>query len=88
MGKYINETSNGRMGSSFNDKVSSLSLDGAIKIDPPNKFEEGLVCVVDNYRFAAAAYCEDEKEMNRFLNGRYGRNWQWFKWDKAKEFAE
>ncbi len=87
MGKYINKNSKGEsLGSSFREKVNALILDGANAVGSPRKFEEGLVCVIDNGMFAAAAYAYDEREMNLFK--RYsGRNFQWLKYDPAKTLA-
>lgn len=88
MGKYINKNTKGEsLGSTFREKVNTLILDGANVIGEPKSFEEGLVCVVDNGMFAAAAYAYDEREMNVFLKGYSGRNFQWLKYDSAKTLA-
>lgn len=87
MGYYINQDSNGNhIGTSFSQKVTNLIADGAVKINTPTEWEEGLVCVVDNGLFAAAAYAYDEREMQAFQNTN-GRPFQWLKFDKAKELA-
>ena len=88
MGKYINKNSKGEsLGSSFREKVNALILDDANAVGSPRKFEEGLVCVIDNGFFAAAGYAYDEREMNVFLKGYSGRNFQWLKYDPAKTLA-
>jgi len=87
MGYYINQDSNGNhIGTTFSQKIASLLADGATKINKPTEWEEGLVCVVDNGMFAAAAYAYDEREMEAFLSTS-GRPSQWLKFDKAKELA-
>jgi hypothetical protein len=87
MGMYINQTSNGPVGASFRDKCDALIEDGATPINPPEEFQENLVCVVNNVMFAAAAYAYSESEMIEFKRND-GRNKQWFIYDKAKEFAQ
>lgn len=87
MGKYINETSNGAVGTSFKDKWLALLEDGAEAIDPPTEFQENLVCVIDNGIFAAAGYAYSEDEMIEFRRND-GRPKQWFIYNKAKQFAE
>ena len=88
MGKYINETSNGPIGSSFDDKIDALVKAGADKIQCPTSFIKNLVCVVDNGLFAAAGYCYDEREFNCFSNGTDKRRKQWLTWDDVEKFAE
>lgn len=88
MGKYINKNSKGEsLGSSFREKVNALILDGANAVGSPRKFEEGLVCVIDNGFFAAAGYAYDEREMKAFISGYGGREFQWLKYDPAKTLA-
>ena len=88
MGKYINKNSKGEsLGSTFRDKVNTLILDGANVISEPKTFDEGLVCVVDNGMFAAAAYAYDEREMKHFLSGYSGRNYQWLKYEHAENLT-
>jgi len=84
MGKYINKDSKGNfIGTSFEQKVSSLVEDGAERISPPTFFRDGLICVVDNGHFGAAGYAYDEQEMNEFLYPDNRRR-QWL----FKAFAE
>jgi len=89
MGLYINVDSKGNaLGSSYAQKCSALEADGAVTIVPSvMTFQEGLVCVVDNGMFAAAAYAYSEREMEEFLqtNGRQSR---WFVYKHAKEVAK
>lgn len=66
MGKYINQTSKGPVGISFEEKCNALMNDGAIVVPKPDKFVENLVCVVDNVFFAAAAYVYSEGEFKEF----------------------
>jgi len=87
MGKYVNQTSNGSVGASFKDKCNALLSDGAIEIGVPEKFEENLVCVVDNGMFAAAGYCFDSHEFKVFTHPTDKREKRWFIWDKVNQFA-
>lgn len=88
MGYYINKNSKGDfIGVSFNEKLFNLINDGAKLIDKPSVWEEGLVCVINNGMFGAAAWAYDEDEMNCFLNTN-GRDFQWLKFNKAKDLAE
>ena len=86
MGKYVNETSMGTIGTSAEEKCNAIIADGGIEIDEPKMFLENIVCVVDNYFFGAAAYAYDEDELNLFkrLDNRIKR---WFIYDKVKTFA-
>jgi len=88
MGRYINKDSKGEfIGSTFSQKRAALIQDNAIMIPPPTKFEENLVCLVDNRFFAAAGYAYSEQEMNKLLNTN-GRSFQWFDYPHAKELAK
>jgi len=87
MGYYINEDSKGNLiGTGFSEKIKSLTNDGAKLIPKPTEFTDGLVCVVDNGFFAAAAYAYSESEMNEFLNTT--RQTQWLYKSDAKELAK
>ena len=88
MGKYINETINGPIGFSFDDKINALVKTGAEKIQCPTIFIKNLVCVVDNGLFAAAGYCYDEREFNCFCNVNDKRRKQWLTWNDAEKFAK
>ena len=87
MGKYVNETSKGQVGVSFNAKCQALLEDGATLIPTPTKFVENLVCVVDNGFFTAAGYAYDQREFDDFSDSNDPRRKRWFVWDKVKEFA-
>ena len=86
MGRYVNQTSKGPLGSSFTEKCKGLIEDGAIRISPTG-FQENLVCVVDNFVFAAAGYAYDEEEFKVFNSGGDGRKKQWFVYEKVEQFV-
>jgi len=86
MGKYLNTINGQDMGASFVEKTHALEQAGAESIAVPDSWEEGLVCVVDNGFFAAAAYCYSEAEMRDFKL-EDGRPKQWYLYPEAKEFA-
>jgi hypothetical protein len=88
MGKYINHTPSGPL--KYLDKDEDLIKAGAILLpDAPKEWEENLVCVVDNGLFQAAAYVQDERDLNDFSDYiEDERPRVWLKWDKAKEFAK
>jgi len=67
MGFYINQI-NGKDVPRF-EKASFIiqNVAGARLIEPPTEWQEGLVCVVDNGNFEAAAYAFNEHEMKVFL---------------------
>jgi len=89
MGLYINENSKGKtIGNSFVSKVMALVTDGALAIETPTKFYENLIIVVDNGAFAAIAYAYDENEMEHFISGINGRDFQWFVYPYAKQLAK
>jgi hypothetical protein len=87
MGKYINNTGNGPMGVSYEEKITALVQAGAEEIPTPTEFQENLVCVVNNGMFAAAAHLYEPKEMNRFLQS-CGRPKKWFIWDEVAQYAK
>lgn len=88
MGKYINQTSNGAMGSSYKSKREALIADGAKVLINPTRFVPNMVCVIDNGLFAAAAYVYSESEFVEFSNVEEDpRPKTWFIWNKVKEFA-
>ena len=87
MGKYINRTSNG-IGLSVLDKVGRLLKDGAVLAEKPVKFQENLVCVVDNGFFEAAGYCYNEREFEEFNDSSDPRMKTWLVYPHAKELAD
>ena len=87
MGKYVNKTSKGPLGSSFTEKCKGLIEDEATRVNP-TKFEENLVCVVDNFMFAAAGYAYSESEFEAFNVESDNRPKQWFVWEKVEQFAD
>lgn len=86
MGQYINRINGQTIGESFIEKVEALVEAGGKLIGPPTEWKEGLVCVVDNGRFAAAGYAYDEGEMEVFLYPD-GRVKQWIYLPNAKDYA-
>ncbi len=88
MGRYVNITSKGGLGTSAGAKCDGLLADGGKEIKEPINFQNNLVCVVDNGHFGAAAHAYSEREMKRFLNSKDGRPTRWFIWDKVEMYAE
>jgi len=87
MGYYINKPKNGEFKSaSYNDKIAGLIEDGAV-ITTGDKFEENLVCVVNNGPFSAAAYCYSEAEFQAFKHPD-GRPKTWLIYNEAKEMSD
>ena len=86
MGRYINKTSKGAIGRSATAKCDAIMADGGIEIPTPRTFSNGLVCVVDNGMFGAAAYAYSSEEMEVFKRND-GRRKRWFFWNDAEEFA-
>jgi hypothetical protein len=88
MGKYINHTPEGPL--KHFDKDKDLIKAGATLLPGvPNKWEEDLICVVDSGYFQAAAYVQDERDLNEFSDYiEDERPRVWLKWDRAKEFAK
>lgn len=87
MGKYVNTSSRGPIGTSFGAKCDNLIADGAKEIKSPKQFQKNLVCVVDNGPFGAAGYAYCESEMRAFQNPGDKRPKRWFIWDKVEEYA-
>lgn len=84
MGYYIDQDSKGNM-LPAKGKVKALIADGAIKIAEGHtgwelpgdvKFQEGLVVVVQNNMFDAAAYAYDEDELMDFIKEDDSRRWK------------
>jgi len=88
MGKYINQTSKGDVGTSAGAKCRAIMEDGAIIISQPKEFMPNLVCVIDNGFFGAAAYVYSEKEFVEFNHPSDTRPKRWFIWDKVKDYAK
>jgi hypothetical protein len=88
MGKYINETSKGRMKTSFESKCNSLLLDGAEEIHKPIARVRNLVCVVDNKYFGAAAYIHNDREYMAFTREIDLRPKRWFIYLNVEKYSE
>lgn len=87
MGYYINENSKGEFIGTV-DKEKKLIEDGAVIIQEPKEWIEGLVCVVKNGLFDAAGYAYCESEMNYFKNPSDTRKKVWLYYIHAKELAK
>jgi hypothetical protein len=88
MGRYINIIEGKALGSSFDSKIKVLAEAGAMPVGVPTEWREGLIVVVDNGNFAAAAYAYSEEEMNHFITGKGGRPWLWMEYADAKQYAD
>ena len=80
MGYYINETSKGDPLPAQNKAQCLVACGDASVIDKPHSFEPGIVCVVENSFFDAAAYCFNATELNAF-GYNDGRSRTWLKMD-------
>ena len=91
MGKYINHIGNKALGASFTDKCNAFENARATKIDTPSQFKEGLICVIDNGHFAAAAHVYSENEMRdfteSFTSGTDNRPRQWYDFPEADKWS-
>jgi len=87
MGKYVDQTTKGQVGASFEAKCKALLEDGAIIVPKPDKFIPNLVCVIDNGYFGAAGYMYSESEFKKFADPSDTRPKRWFVWDKVEQFA-
>ena len=85
---YINEL-NGKTPPNIG-KVKFIleNVEGSHTIPTPKEWREGLVCVVNNGPFEAAAYAYNEPEMNEFKEPGSGRPRQWMLVPGAKELAK
>lgn len=87
MGKYIEKF---RDGTSLPSKTKAsmliIKMNASI-INQPKEWREDLVCVVDNGNFEAAAYCQDNFDLQRFSRDD-GRSKVWLELKGAKELAE
>lgn len=86
MGKYINVIDDMELPSDFEGKCQAL-LDAGAKEVNGEHFRENLVCVVDNFVFAAAGYAYDEHEYEVF-RGEDGRPKRWFVIENAEELVD
>ena len=87
MGYYIHKDSKGNPApSDYKGKIKLIENDGGLIIPTPKNWAEGLVCVVDNGFFAAAAYAYSPLEMDQFKlpDGR-PKTWMYYK--HAKQVA-
>lgn len=82
MGYYINAP---EMGNSFAEKVQFLK-DKHQATETTAEFKPDLVCVVDNFMFAAAGYCYNEAEFEEF--SKTTRPKKWLIVPNAKELAQ
>jgi hypothetical protein len=88
MGLYINSDSKGKPLPAIG-KAAKLIEDGAeLLFDDPKKWEEGLVCVVNNGPFEAAAYAHCESELKYFSDAYDDRPKVWLKYAHAKNLAK
>lgn len=87
MGYYINENSKGEFIGTV-DKEKKLIEDGAVIIQEPKEWIEGLVCVVKNGLFDAAGYAYNEFEMHCFKDPSDVRRKIWLQYKHAKELAK
>lgn len=87
MGKYINRTDEGDLLPVR--KAEQLIKAGARLIfDTPQKWEEGLICVVENGLFDAAAYVQDARDLRDFSDtSQDERPRLWLSWNRAQDFA-
>lgn len=84
MGYYINYNSK-EIALPAKGKADALIADGAKEVDG-NKFEENLVCVVQNGHFDAALYCDANEFdfIKRFPDPRPKR---WVVYEQAKTLS-
>lgn len=86
MGYYIDKTKKRELSSSYEDKISGLIDDGATHTTG-DRFQENLVCVVNNGPFAAAGYAFDEREFDAFANDGSRRPKTWLLYEHAAEMS-
>jgi len=86
MGRYINEI-DGKPAPTHGKVKFIMDNTQAERIDAPEGFSEGIVCVVDNFAFEAAAYCYSPAELREFLR-EDGRKKTWLKVPNAAEIAQ
>ena len=66
MGRYINSI-DGKAAPATGKVKFIMDNTKAERIDTPRVFSEGIVCVVDNFAFEAAAYCYSPGELQEFV---------------------
>ena len=87
MGKYIDYIDGKHIGTSYEEKISSLVAQGAVKVASPQQFKPNtLVCVIDNGPFAAAGYAYSEQEMIAFRDDGSDRPRQWLELENASSY--
>lgn len=86
MGLYINHTSNGKR-LPLKGKLQHLLDDGAKIIPAPHKFQPDLVCVICNYTFDAALYCDMDSERAELMRPSETRPIVWVTYAHAATFA-
>jgi hypothetical protein len=87
MGKYINSINGTPIGTSFQQKCANLISNGAEETTN-EKFQENLICVVNNGAFAAAGYCYNEREFEAFNQPSDDRLKKWFILKDAAKYSD
>lgn len=87
MGYYINNLPNGEKLPSLGKAEALLTIEGATQIPQPTKFQDDIVCVVDNGIFEAAGYAYSPEELEVFSRPD-GRPKVWLKIPGAKTLAK
>lgn len=87
MGKYINRTDEGDL-LPVRKAEQLLKAGARLLLSAPQKWEEGLICVVQNGPFDAAAYVQDERDLQDFSDtSQDDRPRTWLSWDQASYLA-
>lgn len=88
MGLYINAINGKKPPAKGKSDFIIENIPGTIVLSAkPQEWEDGLVCVVDNGPFEAAAYAFDADEMEVFKNTN-GRPSKWLLVPNAKDYAK
>ena len=89
MGYYIDNDSSGAVLPRFDKAEHLIQYEGAIVLENPTEFVEGMVCVVENGMFDAAAYAYSESEFKCFYDLADVRKKTWLRLDpeKAKQLS-
>ena len=85
MGYYVNQNSKG-VDAPSKGKAAFFEADGAMAIPEPEVWKEGIVCVVENLNFDAAAYAYSESELNEF-KAPDGRDKTWLYYPISKNLS-